>query len=395
MILVLGCLTALGPMSIDLYLPAFPTLESELSATSASVSATMASYFAGIAVGQMIYGPVSDVYGRRTPLLTGLILYLVGSVACAAAPTVEALVGARAVQALGGCAGMVISRAVVRDLFPPEQMAKVFSSLLLIMGMAPILAPSVGALVIDEWGWRALFLVMSAFAALCFVGTYTKIPHTESSTDKTLSFSGSLRTFKELLAHRGFLAYTLAAMAIRCGLFAYITGSPFLFQQHYGLSEKQFGVLFGANAALFVIGAQLNQKLVARFGYAKTCALVLGATSLSTLPLLWVAWQGDGSLLLVEGSVLLFIGSLGFTLPSSTAGSLEDQPDRAGSASALMGLMGSVTAAFAALGVGYLQKQTPMALPLLVGAGCLLAFLLFAAVYPWRETTVAAAPPAR
>jgi DHA1 family bicyclomycin/chloramphenicol resistance-like MFS transporter len=380
LVLVLGCLAALGPMSIDLYLPAFPLLEEEFSTSAASVSNTMAAYFGGIAVGQMIYGPVSDSYGRRGPLIFGLILYIVGSIFCAAASTINMLIAARGIQALGGCAGMVICRAVVRDLFPPAQMARVFSSLLLIMGIAPILAPSIGAVVVDWHGWRLLFLMMGAFAMLCLIGTLAKIPREHDSVGSPLSLTGSFRTFGDLARDRSFLAYSISATFVRCALFGYITGSPFLFQDLFGLTAKQFGLIFGVNAAGFVVGSQFNSRLVERFGHEAVYKWATGLTLLGTVPLLVIGWQGSGPFVLTEVSIFIFVSSLGFTFPCSTTGALEEQPHRAGSASALMGLMGSVAAALTALGVGTLQTITPVAVPILVGWSCVLAWVSFVAV---------------
>ena len=386
LILVLGSLAALGPMSIDLYLPAFPLLEAEFSTTSAAVSGTMAAYFAGIAVGQLIYGPVSDSYGRRTPLIIGLVLYSVGALMCAAAPSIDALVAARAIQALGGCAGMVICRAVVRDLFPPEEMAQVFSSLLLVMGLAPILAPSVGAFVVDWSGWRVLFLLMALFSSLCLVGTLKQIPKEPASSTQKISLTGSFQTYAQLLGHRVFLAYSLSSMFIRCGLFAYITGSPFLYQKVFELSSKQFGLLFGINAAGFVLASQVNGRLAVKFGHERVYRWALLASVVTSLPLLSLGWGEQGSLTLVESCLFLFIASLGFLFPCATAGALEEQPNRAGSASALNGLMGSVAAAATAMGVGHLQALTSMAVPLLVGVSCLLAWVSFAVVRSQNET---------
>lgn len=381
LILVLGCLAAMGPMSIDLYLPAFPLLMAEFATDAASVSQTMASYFAGIALGQLLYGPLSDNYGRRSPLVAGLILYLVGSLLCSLATSVEALIIFRAVQALGGCAGMVICRAVVRDLFPAEQMAQVYSSLLLVMGLAPVLAPSVGAVIVDWQGWRVLFALMALFAILCLWGTFRQIPREHAAMGKRLSVRGSLRVYAELLRHRVFLSYSVSATFVRCALFAYITGSPFLYQDFYGLSPQRFGVVFGCNAAGFVLGSQGNGRLVSRYGHQRVYRQVLGLTVLATLPLLGSHWV-QPSYELTELSLFLFVTSLGFSFPCATTGALADQPDRAGSASALMGLMGSVAAAATALGVGSLQSITPMALPLLVGGASLAGWLAFIVLDP-------------
>ena len=387
LILVLGCLAAMGPMSIDLYLPAFPLLEQEFATDAAAVSHTMASYFIGIAVGQMIYGPVSDSYGRRGPLLVGLVLYLVGSVLCAVSPTIELLSVARVVQALGGCAGMVICRAVVRDLFEPAQMARVFSALLLVMGIAPVLAPSVGAVIVEWQGWRPLFFMMGAYGFLCLLGTLWKVPPTHPEVGKPLSLTGSFRTFLELLKHRGFLAYSLSSTFIRIGLFAYITGSPFLYQNFFGMSPKLFGIVFGANAAGFVLASQINSRLVERYGHQQVYSGVLAATLVGTLPLFVFGWLGKGPLALTEASIFVFVASLGFSFPCATTGSLEEQPGRAGSASALMGLMGSVAAAATASGVGHLQTLTPMAMPILVAGSSLAAWLSFQVVF--RKSTKA------
>ena len=247
-ILLLGAIIALAPMSIDLYLPALPTLQQALGGTAAQGQLTLSVYFLGLAMGQLIYGPVSDRIGRRKPLYFGLALYALAALGCTLATDINSLIALRFLQALGGCAGMVIVRAVVRDLYTPQDMARVLSMLLLVMGVAPILAPLIGSWVFVAFGWQAVFGVLVAYGLACLIMAAKYLPETLSRPGEALEFMRVLKGYGRLLRHRRFMGYALSGGIAQASLFAYIAVSSFVFIDFYALSPTQYGLLFGVNA---------------------------------------------------------------------------------------------------------------------------------------------------
>src|SRR5690606_1260295 len=233
-LLILGALSAFGPLAIDFYLPSFPTLARQFGTDVEHVQLSLAAYFVGISIGQLFYGPLADRFGRRVPLLVGVALFTVASLACALAPNLEWLVAARFVQALGGCAGMVITRAVVRDLCDPLASAKVFSQLVLVMGLAPILAPLGGGLLLNTLGWPSIFHSLSIFAGLCLLAVLLWLPETRPQNLQPAPLSGAFGQYRALLGNAPFMGYSLAGGVAMAGMFAYIAGSPFIFIELYG-----------------------------------------------------------------------------------------------------------------------------------------------------------------
>ena len=267
-LLILGALSAFGPLAIDFYLPSFPALALAFATDVEHVQLTLAAYFIGLAGGQLLYGPLADRFGRRRPLLLGVTLFSLASVACALATSLEWLLVARLVQALGGCAGMVIGRAVVRDLCDPLASAKVFSQLMLVMGLAPILAPLAGGLMVGLWGWQSIFLALSIFSVMAAIAVAVGLPETFPAHQPRQPLSGSLRRYAALLSDRVYLGYALTGGISIAGMFAYIAGSPFVFIKLYGVPAEHFGWLFGTNAAGFILVAQVNARLLAKRGPA-------------------------------------------------------------------------------------------------------------------------------
>lgn len=228
-LLILGALCAFGPLAIDFYLPSFPTLAQQFATDVEHIQLSLAAYFVGIAIGQLFHGPLADRFGRRVPLLVGVALFAVGSLACAIAPSLEWLIAARFVQALGGCAGMVITRAVVRDLCDPLVSAKVFSQLVLVMGLAPILAPLGGGLLLNTLGWPWIFHSLAIFATLCLLAVLRWLPETRPQELPPAPLSGAFGQYRALLGNASFMGYSLAGGVAMAGMFAYIAGSPFVF----------------------------------------------------------------------------------------------------------------------------------------------------------------------
>lgn len=392
-LLILGALTAFGPLAIDFYLPSFPELAQAFATDVEHVQLSLAAYFVGLASGQLLYGPVADRYGRRPPLLFGVALFALASFACTLAPSLEWLVVARFVQALGGCAGMVVSRAVVRDLCDPVSSAKVFSQLMLVMGLAPILAPAAGGMLLKLAGWQAIFACLGLFAALCLLLVVLCLPETRPLDAPAAPLGGALRQYRRLLADRSFVGHALTGGLAMAAMFAYIAGSPFVFIELYQVPAQQYGWLFGCNAAGFVLVAQCNGRLLRRRGPGfwvprgvlvyLLCALALFGVAQLQLAMLWPL------LLPLFGC----IATLGVVLPNASACAMAGQGAHAGSASALLGSLQFAIAALAAAVVGALHDGTarPMALVMLVCAGAALLVAWCTARY--RPDIVAGAVP--
>jgi DHA1 family bicyclomycin/chloramphenicol resistance-like MFS transporter len=330
------------------------------------VQVTLAAYFLGLSIGQLVYGPIADRFGRRVPLLTGVVLFTVASLACAFAPNLDWLIGARFVQALGGCAGMVISRAIVSDKCDAVGSAKVFSQLMLVMGLAPILAPMLGGLLVNTTGWQSIFLVLTGFSALAAVAVAMGLPESMPADMPRQPLSGSLRQYGRLLADRVFLGHALTGGIAIAGMFAYIAGSPFVFIKLYGVPAEHFGWLFGTNAAGFILVAQVNARLLAKRGPAFLLARAVWVYLAAGLALLAVSALHTEKLWPLLIPLFICIASLGCILPNASACAMNGQGARAGSASALLGCLQFSVAAGAASLVGILYDGTAMPMAMVI-----------------------------
>ncbi|MEB6592348.1 MULTISPECIES: multidrug effflux MFS transporter [Pseudomonas] len=364
MVLILGALSAFGPLAIDFYLPAFPAMAKAFATDEKHVQATLAAYFLGLSIGQLAYGPVADRFGRRKPLMFGVTLFTLASLACAYAPNLDTLVLARFVQALGGCAGMVLSRAIVSDKCDPVASAKVFSQLMLVMGLAPILAPMLGGVLVNLAGWQSIFLALSLFSAGSLLAVSMGLPESLPAHIPRQPLSGALRQYRRLLADRVFLGHALTGGIAIAGMFAYIAGSPFVFIQLYDVPAEHYGWLFGTNAAGFILVAQVNARLLAKRGPAFLLARAVWLYLAAGLVLLGVAAMRPAQLWPLLVPLFVCIASLGCIIPNASACAMSGQGARAGSASALMGCLQFSVAAGAAALVGLLHdgSAAPMAL---------------------------------
>jgi DHA1 family bicyclomycin/chloramphenicol resistance-like MFS transporter len=367
-LLILGALSAFGPMAIDFYLPSFPTLARVFGTDVDHVQMSLASYFAGTALGQLVYGPLADRFGRRKPLLAGLVLFILASLVCALAQSLAQLIVARFVQALGGCAGMVISRAVVRDLCDPLTSAKVFSKLMLVMGVAPILAPLGGGVLLQLFGWQSIFLGLVLFSALCLAAVLLWLPETRSAQFPVQPLGGALGRYVILLRDRLLIGYGLTGGVAMAGMFAYISGSPFVFIDLYGVPAEHYGWLFGANAAGFILTAQFNGWLLRHHGPAYWLKRTVWVYCAATLTLLAVAMAQPAQLWPLLIPLFVSTASLSCVLPNATACAMAGQGAHAGSASALIGSLQFTVAAGASGLVGALHDGTarPMAMVIAV-----------------------------
>jgi len=360
-ILTIAALASLGPLSIDAYLPAFPMVEQDLQAGSGAVAATLATFFAGLCLGQFIYGPISDRVGRRQPLLIGLGVYILASLGCAFVPNVESLLVLRFIQALGSCAGMVVGRALIRDLFTPQETARVFSLVMLCMGLAPVLAPLLGQGVSEYLGWRAIFVLSALFAAVVMRAAALVVP----STSGLSGTRWQPRVLLELLTHRGFMGFAVTGALIQAGLFAYITGSPNFFIDQLGFTSREYTLLFGMNALGLIGASQLNNWLLKTRSYSEVLQAVI---PVSTVAAVLLAARNELALpdAVSIAALFVFVASLGLVFPNSTAGALAEQSRRAGTASAFLGLIQYGGAALASGAVGRLHSFTPHSMELVI-----------------------------
>ncbi len=373
--LLLGLITAVGPFAIDSYLPALPTLGASLHASPAAVQMSLTVFFMIIGVCQLFYGPISDVFGRKPPIYAGLAIFAVASVGCALAPTIEVLIGFRALQAFGACAGMVIPRAIVRDLYTGHEAAKLMALLMLVMSVSPILAPLAGSLVISLWSWREVFAALAAVAVACLVMTVVQLPEThpaERRLGKTLG--SAFGSYGALLRDPVFTGLSVVSGFGLATFFVFIGSAPFVYIEHYGLTPTQFSLGFAVNAASFFAMSQLTASLSARFGLAPVIRWSVMAVA-AVMVLLAVTTLWVDSLALMMTLLFIGFGFLGLLLPAAGVLSLEDHGAVAGSASALLGAIQMITAAVSMTLVGVYADHTPA--PMLIGiALCAVAALL-------------------
>ncbi|MHC6227565.1 multidrug effflux MFS transporter [Pseudomonas sp. X10] len=366
MLLILGALSAFGPLAIDFYLPAFPAMAQAFATDEKHIQTTLAAYFLGLSIGQLAYGPVADRFGRRIPLLFGVVLFTLASLACAYAPNLDTLILARFVQALGGCAGMVLSRAIVSDKCDAVASAKVFSQLMLVMGLAPILAPMLGGVLVNLAGWQSIFLALSLFSALCVLAVALGLPESLPPHQPRQPLSGALRQYGRLIGDKVYLGHALTGGIAIAGMFAYIAGSPFVFIKLYGVPAEHYGWLFGTNAAGFILMAQVNARLLAKRGPAfllvRAVWLYLGAG----VVLLGVAALHPAQLWPLLVPLFVCIASLGCIIPNASACAMNGQGARAGSASALLGCLQFSVAAGAAALVSVLHDGSAVPMTLVI-----------------------------
>ncbi|HEY9104452.1 multidrug effflux MFS transporter [Chitinimonas sp.] len=365
-LLMLGALIGIAPLSIDMYLPSFPAIEAALGR---GAQVTLAAFFIGLALGQLVYGPVSDRVGRKPPLYAGLALYVLGSLGCLFAGSIEQLALLRFAQGLGGCAGMVLARAVVRDRCEPREAARAFSLLMLVMGLAPILAPLLGGWILTVADWHAIFAVQAGFGICCLVAIHFGLSETHDTRHaEPLAFGKVLRGYGELLRERGFLGYTLATGLAQAGMFAYIAGSPLVLIQQYGIAPQHYGWVFGSNALGLIAASQINARLLGKHALTTLLRRALWLPAGAGLALLLISLTGQPPLPLLLLGLFIFVGSLGFISPNGSAAALAGHGQRAGSASALMGAMQFGLATVAGIAMASWRNDT--ALPLAAAMAC-------------------------
>ena len=338
MIVVLGLLVALGPLTIDMYLPALPSIADELSVSSSVVQLTLTGTLAGLALGQLIVGPLSDSLGRRRPLMAGIVLHMLASVLCLFAPNIAVLGVARTLQGVGAAAAMVVAIAIVGDLFTDSAAATVMSRLMLVLGVAPVVAPSLGAAVLLEASWHWVFAVLVVLAGLLLLLAVLALPETlPKSHRRPLKVSGIFATYGELLRDTRFVILVLVAALGMSGLFAYVAGASFVLQDHYGLDQQAFALVFGAGAVALIGATQLNVVLLRRFTPATIVVWSLVAAAVFGAVFVGLAAAGVGGLLAFVLPVWAILAAMGLVIPNAPALALSRHPDAAGTAAALLG----------------------------------------------------------
>jgi len=368
--LILGALTAIGPLAIDMYLPALPTIAREFRVDASVVQSSLASYFIGIAIGQAFYGPLSDRLGRKPILYLGLTLFMISSIGCASADSVDALIAFRFLQALGGCAPIVIPRAIVRDHFDQAGSVRMLSVLMLVMGLAPILAPLIGGQLLVYFGWRAVFWLLTAYAAAWLTVVATLLPESLPTARRLRHpIQEVLGVYWRLARDRRFMGHALAGALIFAGLLAYISGSPVVFIELFDVPPQQYGVFFGINAIGIIIASQTNRWLVGRVETHRILTIVLPVAMTAGVVLVLDAYSGFGGFAGILIPLFCYIACHGFVLPNTTALAMSPHGSVAGSASALLGTLQFVLGAVAGSLVGVFANGTPVPMAAVV-AGC-------------------------
>jgi MFS transporter, DHA1 family, multidrug resistance protein len=377
-VVVLGGLTMFGPLSLDLYLPALPELADDLNASASAAQLSITACLVGLALGQLVAGPLSDRFGRKRPLIVGVLAYLVASVACALAPSVTVLIVLRLIQGLAGAAGIVISRAIARDLYSGSALMIFFSRLLLVAGLAPVLAPVLGGQLSRIMTWRGIFGVLAGFGAVLLIAAWFGLRETLSPERRVVGgFRRTLQGYNTLLHDRFFVGCALSSGLAGATMFAYIAGSTFVLQRIYGMSPQGFSYVFGAISLGMVGAAQGGARLALRWPLTRVLGIgliinLLGATSLlvtviSGLPL--------GVLI---GALVVMVCAVGLIFPTANALAMADYPDLAGTASSLQGLSQFVFGAVAAPFVGIAGEQTAVPLGIVTTTVSLCAMASFA-----------------
>jgi DHA1 family bicyclomycin/chloramphenicol resistance-like MFS transporter len=360
--LVLGSLAAFGPLSIDMYLPSFPALAEDFHAGTSLVQLSLTACLLGLSCGQLVAGSISDVCGRRRPLMVGLAVYAAVSLLCAFSPSIWALIALRFLQGMAGGAGIVISRAVVRDLFSGAELTKFFTLLMLVNGSAPIFAPLVGGQILRVTSWPGVFVLLAAVGVIMLIVVYFGLPETlEAERRSAGGLKNTLLTFRRLIFDREFMGYALAQGFVAAGIFSYVSGSPFVIQDIYGASPQMFSLLFAVNGVGLITAGQITGRLAARIGEAKLLHFGLGLAAFGGVSTLLTILSGAGLYMLMP-CLFMVVSSIGIVGSTSFALAMQNQAKSAGSAAALLGLISFVAGGCTAplVGLGGSHTAIPM-----------------------------------
>ena len=376
-ILILGLLSAIGPFSIDMYLPGFTAIAKDLRTTTAYVSLSLSSFFIGISIGQLLYGPLLDRFGRKNPLYFGLILYVFASIGCALCTSADALIAIRLLQALGGCAGMVAARAMVRDIFPVKENAKIFSLLMLVVAVSPIIAPTTGGYVTAIFGWQSIFIILASIGFVTLVLVHFALPESRKADDSiSLLPKPIIKSFLEIIKVPQFYTYAFTGSIAAAGLYAYIAGSPHVFMELYHVTGEQYGWIFAIIAGGLIGSSQVNTLMLRKYTSEQIIRIALLCQSIAGITLFIGTIFHFVGLFSSIFLIFIFLSCQGFTFPNSSALSMAPFTVNAGRASALMGAIQLGVGAFTSAVVSFLHNETAIPMTGVMAACAVLSFLV-------------------
>ncbi|MBG6061756.1 DHA1 family bicyclomycin/chloramphenicol resistance-like MFS transporter [Flavobacterium sp. CG_9.1] len=377
LILILGSLTALGPFSIDMYLPGFAGIAKDLNTSVANVSMTLSSYFIGISAGQLLYGPLLDRFGRKKPLFIGLLVYIAASLGCVFVTDIDTFIGLRFIQAVGSCAATVASVSMVRDLFPVKDIPKVFSMLMLVVGLSPMLAPTIGGYVTEDYGWHTVFFILMCMGIVILIAAQIILPNTYlPDTSISLKPKPIITNFIKILKEPQFYTYSFAGAIAFSGLFTYVAASPILFMDIFKVDAKTYGWIFAFMSLSFISASQLNSLLLRKFNSEQ---MILGALlSQTVISVIFLILAVNDLLGLYETITMLFLflACLGISNPNTAGLTLAPFARNAGSASALMGAIQLGLGAFASFAVGIFVTNSMLPMVMIMTVSTVLALLI-------------------
>lgn len=377
LILILGSLTALGPFSIDMYLPGFSGIAKDLNTTVANVSMTLSSYFIGISAGQLLYGPLLDRFGRKKPLFIGLLVYILASLGCVYVTKIDTFIGLRFIQAIGSCAATVASVSMVRDLFPVKDIPKVFSLLMLVVGLSPMLAPTIGGYLTAYYGWHTVFFILMCMGILILLAAQMGLPNTfEPDTSISLKPKPIITNFISIVKEPQFYTYAFTGAIAFSGLFTYVAASPILFMDIFNVDAKTYGWIFAFMSLSFIGASQLNSLLLRKFSSEQMILGALITQSTVSIIFLLLAINGLLGLYTTIAMLFLFLGCLGISNPNTAGLTLAPFSRNAGSASALMGAIQLGLGALASFAVGVFVKNSITPMVVIMASTTIVAFLI-------------------
>ncbi|KFF04590.1 multidrug effflux MFS transporter [Flavobacterium reichenbachii] len=377
LILILGSLTALGPFSIDMYLPGFSGIARDLNTTVAKVSMSLSSYFIGISAGQLLYGPLLDRFGRKKPLFIGLLIYILASLGCVYVPDIDGFIFLRFIQAIGSCAATVASVAMVRDLFPVKDIPKVFSLLMLVVGLSPMLAPTIGGYVTEDFGWHLVFLILMCMGIFVLVISMVGLPNNyKPDTSISLKPKPIITNFLSVLREPQFYTYAFTGAIAFSGLFSYVAASPIIFMDVYKVDAKTYGWIFAFMSVSFIGSSQLNSLLLKRFSSEQMIFGALISQSVISIIFLFLALNNFLGLYETVIMLFLFLACLGISNPNTAGLTLAPFAKNTGSASALMGAIQLGLGALASFAIGIFVKDSVAPMVAIMSITTITAFII-------------------
>lgn len=377
LILILGSMTALGPFSIDMYLPGFSGIAADLHTSVAKVSMSLSSYFIGISAGQLLYGPLLDRFGRKKPLFFGLLVYILASLGCVYVANIDTFIFLRFIQAVGSCAATVASVAMVRDLFPVKDIPKVFSLLMLVLGLSPMLAPTIGGYITEDYGWHIVFLILMCMGIAILIASQIGLPNTYKP-DNSISLKPKpiILNFLKVVKNPQFFTYAFTGSIAFSGLFSYVAASPIIFMDIYHVDAKTYGWIFAFMSVSFIGSSQLNSVLLKKFSSEQMIFSALITQSLISIVFLILSWNNLIGLYGTIAMLFLFLGCLGISNPNTAGLTLAPFAKNAGSASALMGAIQLGLGALASFAVGSFVKDSVVPMVVIMTSTTILAFII-------------------